>query len=487
MADDDQDPPVLSVPALDDRAVGREPAAGAAVGAAGEATVAGAGTEVEVRGEARATRNPLPEGTLAVGVGLLVSGVTAYVFLVLAARALGPERYAPLGLLWTVVFLVGPGFFLPVEQEVSRALAERRARGVGGGPLLRRAAQLTTALLVLLVVVVAATAPLTGPKLFKGEWLLVAAFALAMVGAAGGHLARGACSGQARFRPYAVFLAADGLIRLALCAALAGAGVDTPGWYGVAVGLAPILAVGVALAGERGLVTPGPDAGWRELSRALATLLAASVLSFTLVNAGPVAVDVLGTDAEQAAAGRFLNGLIIARVPLFLFQAVQAALLPKLSALAGAGRLGDFRAGLRNLLVVTAAIGAAATAGAFALGPLAVRLLFGEEFELDNRTLGLLALSCAAYMLAVALAQAVIALGGHRLVALSWAVGVATFVVATVVAADDVFLRVEVGLVAGAAVAAVAMAASLAARLAAGATPQPGAVIEALHDLPLEP
>ena len=435
----------------------------------------------------RDRRSPLPEGTLAVGAGLLVSGITAYGFLVLAARALGPEAYAPLGLLWTVVFLVGPGFFLPVEQEVSRALSERKARGIGGGPLLRRAALLTAVVLGVLLVAVAATAPLTLPKLFDDQWLLLVGLALALSGAAAGHLARGACSGQGRFRPYAVFLAADGAIRLLLCAGLSIAGVDTPGWYGVAVGVAPLVAVVIAVGRERGLVTPGPDASWSELSKALVILLVASVLSFTLVNAGPMAIDLLGSEDEQADAGRFLNGLIIARVPLFLFQAVQASLLPKLSALAGAGRFEELRAGLRNLMAVTVAIGAIATVGAFALGPEVVTLLFGAEFELDHRTLGLLALSCAAYMIAVALAQAVIALSGHRLVAGSWALGVAAFVLVTAFAADELFLRVEVGLVAGASVAAVAMALSLAARMGAGAQVDKGSVIEALHDLPLEP
>lgn len=434
-----------------------------------------------------ARTNPLPEGTLAVGGGLVVSGLAAYGFLVVSARALGPEEYAPLGLLWTVVFLVGPGFFLPVEQEVSRALAERRARGQGGGPLLRRAAMLTAAVLGVLLVAVAATAPLSLDKLFDGDVLLVVGLGLALLGTAAGHLARGACSGQGRFVPYAVFLAADGLVRLAICLGLATAGVDSPGLYGVAVGVAPVVAVLIAVAGQRGLVVDGPEAGWGELSRALGILLVASVLSFTLVNGGPMAIDLLGEESEEAQTGRFLNGLVIARVPLFLFQAVQASLLPRLSALAGAGRFDEFRTGLRNLLAVTVAIGAVATAGGFLLGPEVVSLLFGSEFELDHRTLGLLALSCAAYMLAVALAQAVIALGGHRLVALSWAVGVAAFGVTTAFASDDLFLRVELGLVAGSSVGALMMALSLVARLTAGAQPETGLVIQALHELPLEP
>jgi len=432
-----------------------------------------------------AARNPLPSGTAAVGVGLAVAGLTSYGFLAVAKRALGDDEYAPLALMWTLVFLVGPGFFLPVEQEISRALAERRARNLGGGPLLKRAALLAVGMLACLLLATAAGSGILLDKSFDGEELLVVGLGLALTGAAAGHVARGACSGQGRFRPYAVFLGADGLIRLAICVALSSAGVDSAGPYGVAVGLAPILAAIIAVGPQRGLVEAGPPASWREVTGALAALLLGSLLSFTLVNGGPLAVDLLGTDAEQAEAGRFLNALIVGRIPLFLFQAVQAALLPRLSALAGGGELEEFRVGLRRLLLVTGVLGGVAALGSYLVGPFVVQTMFDDD--VDHRTLGLLGLSCAAYMLALALGQAVIALSGHRLVAVSWGAGVAAFVFVSAFAADDVFLRVEIGLVAGSSVAAMTMGASLAARLAAGAVPETGALIEALHDLPLEP
>jgi len=210
----------------------------------------------------------------------------------------------------------------------------------------------------------------------------------------------------------------------------------------------------------------------------------ASVLSFTLVNAGPMAIDLLGSDAEQADAGRFLNALLVGRIPLFLFQAVQAALLPRLSALAGGRQLEEFRIGLRRLLIATGVLGALAAVGSYAVGPFVVKTMFDDD--VDHRTLGLLGLSCAAYMVALAIGQAVIALSGHRLVAASWGMGVAAFVIAAAASADDVFLRVEVGLVAGASVSAVCMAASLRARMRAGARLGEGSLIEALHDLPME-
>ena len=42
--------------------------------------------------------------------------------------------------------------------------------------------------------------------------------------------------------------------------------------------------------------------------------------------------------------------MLLARIPLFMFQAVQAALLPRLSRLAAKGELDEFRAGLKRLL-----------------------------------------------------------------------------------------------------------------------------------------
>ena len=112
---------------------------------------------------------------------------------------------------------------------------------------------------------------------------------------------------------------------------------------------------------------------------ALGWLLAGSVLAQSLVNAGPVAVKLLATDAEKAIAGTFLAGLIVARVPLFLFQALQASALPKLSRLAAAGEPHDFQHALRRLLLLVGALGLAGTCGALVIGPWVVTVLFGPS------------------------------------------------------------------------------------------------------------
>ena len=102
-----------------------------------------------------------------------MAGTTSYIFLVVAGRALGSEEFATLSVLWAMFFLVAPGVFIPVEQEVSRALSGRLARGVGTGPVIRRAALLGGVLLaVLIAVTLAVSVPLVD-HLFDGEVLLL--------------------------------------------------------------------------------------------------------------------------------------------------------------------------------------------------------------------------------------------------------------------------------------------------------------------------
>lgn len=398
-------------------------------------------------------RNPLPDGTLTVGTGLLINGVTAYAFLGLAGRTLGAEAFEPISVLWAMIYLLSPGFFLPLEQEVSRALANRWARGVGVGPLINQAGAIGAGLLGIVLLGTIACGPFLLDHLFDDQILVLIGLIAALAGYAAVHLARGALAGLGRFRGYAAYYVIENSLRLAACAVLVVLDVNTAGPYALAVGLAPSVALAIALRGERNLISEGPPAPRGELTAAMGSLLAASVLAAFLLYAGVVAVSLLATDAESGEASVFLAGLAIARVPVFLFQAVQAALLPKLSALAGAGRFADFRGRLRRLLAAVGLVGLAGVVGAFLLGPALIHLLFGPEYDIGRTDIALLALSSAAFMLAVALGQALIALSAQSMVGIGWFVGSVTFVVVTLLG-DDLFLRVGAGMAAGSAMAA---------------------------------
>ncbi len=64
-----------------------------------------------------------------------------------------------------------------------------------------------------------------------------------------------------------------------------------------------------------------------------------------LLNAGPIAANLLAKPGQDRLVSEFSYAVLVARVPLFLFQAVQAALLPKLARLAAQGQFDDFSRG----------------------------------------------------------------------------------------------------------------------------------------------
>ena len=147
---------------------------------------------------------PVPEGTFAVGAGLAVAGVTTYLFQILAFRGLSKPDYGALNALWVFVFVLAPGIFLPVEQEVGRAIAARRTHGIGGSPVARRAGILGLAFAVALslaVVIVAATTSVVD-NLFAGNTGLVICLVFSLFTFGFELLARGVfAGGSARHNP----------------------------------------------------------------------------------------------------------------------------------------------------------------------------------------------------------------------------------------------------------------------------------------------
>lgn len=440
--------------------------------------------ELSAPEDASAKRTPLPEGTLAVGCGLLVAGLSSYAFFKVGQEALGKDDFKPIVALWFATFVLAPGFFLPLEQEMGRALAHRRALGQGGRPVVSRVVPLGVGIAGVIVAILAAFSAFTTREFFEGYALVTAALIVAFLSYAPTHLARGICSGQGRFAAYGLVMGSDGFVRVLGCIILWLTGVHNVGAYALLVALSPLSGV-LIVSVTGGLKTePGPPAAWSEVTPNLGWLLLGSLMGAGLVNAGPIAIDLLAEASESEKVTRFGNGVLLSRVPLFLFQAVQAALLPRLARLAARGDLEEFRRGFRQLMLVVIAVGAIGTIGSFAVGPPILDLVY--DGGLDRRTLTMLALGSALYMVALATAQAVIALHGHALVGIGWLIGMITFLVGVAFSADDLYLRVEIGLVASSLAALCVFSIALARLLAIGATVDPDSLSDAVSDRPLE-
>jgi O-antigen/teichoic acid export membrane protein len=432
----------------------------------------------------QASRIALPEGTVTVGIGLFIAGISAYIFFKIGQQALGQDGFKPIVAMWFIAFALAPGFFLPIEQEVSRAIAHRRALGQGGLPVIKRIAPLAIIILLTLVVVIAVFSSSISANMFEGYGIVTFCLVLTLVSYAPMHLARGICSGTGRFGAYGIIIGADGAVRVIGCAVLWLAGVTHVGPYAFMIGFSPIVGViAVGLAGKL-RVDDGPEATWSEVTPNLGWLLMGSLFAAALVNAGPITVDILGSSEPAEVVTRFGNAVIFARIPLFLFQAVQAALLPRLAKLAAQRNLSEFSRGFRQLMILVCGVGVVGTIGAFLIGPQVLDLVY--QGGIDRRTMTLLALASAMYMVGLATAQAVIALRGHAIVALGWFASFSGFVLIAWLSSNDLYLRVELALVGSSLIAIVVFGAALRKLMRSDAIFDPESILDAFAERPLD-
>jgi O-antigen/teichoic acid export membrane protein len=356
---------------------------------------------------------------------------------------LDPADYSSLVVLMALLFGLGNGIMQPLEQELARAVSSRRAHGIGPGPVIRRAVVLGAIFAAAVCVLVVVGQFFVKRDSING-WLVVALL-IGLLGFCAGHLTRGTLSSHHRFGAYAAFFGADGLSRMALAAVFGAVGVSAVGVYGLVFAITPFIGIGVAMARQRGLLEDGPEAPWHELTKALGWLLLGTASLSLLLQGGTIAVDWLASPSQAEAAGVFTNGLQTARIPLFLFQAVLAALLPKLSRLATTRDYDAFLVSLRRLVFTILALGLVATIAAAALGPFFTEIVFHSDYQLGARDLALLAASFVVIMATICVDQALVALTSHPRMALGWLLALITFVVVTALG-NDLFLRVELGL-----------------------------------------
>jgi O-antigen/teichoic acid export membrane protein len=304
---------------------------------------------------------------------------------------------------------------------------------------------------VLVVAVCGAALALAGPMVehvFDRQEALFWCFLASVLSYAASFLARGALTGLGDFAGYGALVFGEAAIRLVLAAAATLLGWRTPTTYGLAIAVAPLLATAlVTRLGRRTSLTPGHHVATGRVVVAMAWLTSGSLLAQLVANAAPVMVQVFAQTGSKAA-GVFLGALVVARLPLYLFQAAQATMLPNFSALAAHGEHHAFRLGVRRLVQVCLLLVVVATLGAAALGPWSVGLLFGEGFDVDRRTITVLTAASCIYLLATALVNVGVAAGRHHLATWCWLTGTVAFVVVAV-AVDRLLPRAELAYLAG--------------------------------------
>jgi O-antigen/teichoic acid export membrane protein len=411
-------------------------------------------------------------GAAILSVGIGVTGLVTYAYFALASHTLSEHDYGGITLLWSAVFITVSVLYRPVEQLLSRTIADREARGRRGLEHLRVAA---TIQLALGAVFAAAALALRGPlqdDLFGGSetlyWVLIAA----VLCYAASYFARGYLAGNRRFGLYGALVFMEAVSRCLFALAVAVGIASGQSVVALGIAAAPLVSLAVvpfalgtqlrrshqssvvshqetadaeafehAAAGE-----PGEEP---EFTLAHGTGFAVAVLLVmlseqTFLNAGPLLVKATEGAGGAALAGFTFNVLLIARAPLQLFQAIQTSILPHLTRLRASGEADPFKRSVNVTLTAIAGFAGAVALAMLVAGPFVMDVVFGGEFDYDRGGLVLIAVGMGLYLSAATLNQALLARGLTRQASVCWVASACGFVALLLLPGfDDRVLQVE--------------------------------------------
>jgi O-antigen/teichoic acid export membrane protein len=418
------------------------------------AAESGPAEEGILEAEAAEPRRGYGRGAAILSVGIATTGVVTFAYFAVASHVLPEVQYKGISLLWSVMFVVISIIYRPIEQLLSRTIAERRARGHHEHPY-RVPVTIQAGFAALFAAVALA---LKGPiesDVFDGSSTLYWVLVVGTLAYAASYFARGWLAGHERFALYGglVFLESTSRFLFAVAAAI---GI-TGGQGAVALGIAAapfVSLVVVPWAFSRRKAAEGrtgprggksQDAG---LSMSHGVGFAVSVVGImlaeqTLLNAAVITADI--TAADAALAGFVFNVLLIARAPLQLFQSIQTSLLPHLTGLEATAGAADFGRAIRVTVLAIAAFAGVVALALLAVGPWAMDVLFGGNHHYGRVGLAVVALGMGLHLISGTLNQAALARRQAKLAASAWLLSAALFVgfVLTPAISDQV-LRVEV-------------------------------------------
>ena len=349
-----------------------------------------------------------------------------------------------------MLFITVSVIYRPIEQLLSRTIADRRARGFEHDHPLRTPLilQLSFALAFLVIALV-----LRGPiqdDLFDGSSTLYWILVVAVLAYAASYFARGWLAGHQWFGSTAGSCSSR---RSRAWPSRSPSRSGSPRASRRSRSAWPprrscrsSSCRGRSRAGRprRSARRDADELGLGRGGRFALAVLAVMIAEQTLLNAAVLLVDVTSEDA--AVAGFVFNVLLIARAPLQLFQAIQGSLLPHLAGLEAREGKAEFARAIRVTILAIAGFAGAVALGLVLIGPFAMDLLFDDAFTYGRWGLALVALGMGAHLAAGTLNQAALARDRAGTAAAAWLVTAGAFVAFMVSPlVDDELLRAEVG------------------------------------------
>jgi O-antigen/teichoic acid export membrane protein len=403
-------------------------------------------------------------------IGIASTGVFTFLYLALASHDLDKASYSRISLCWAIMFVILSVIYRPIEQLLSRTIADRRARGLHGHPL-RVPALIQGSFALLFLVVSLALRHEIEHGIFDGSTALYWILVVGVMAYAASYFARGWLAGHERFDLYGGLVFLESTSRFLFAVAVAVGIGSGQGVVGLGMTVAPFVSLTVipfafsrmsrrapAVVEFADAAREGPVHGQLEQAATDLTLrhgagFAVSVVGImfaeqTLMNAGVLVVAAsTGGSVTSGLTGFVFNVLLIVRAPLQLFQAIQTSILPHLAGLEAREDPEEFHRAIRITVLVIAGFAVVVALGLLAVGPPVMTALLGNKgYTYARLGLAVVGLGMGLHLISGTLNQAALARGRATIAAVAWMAAAVLFVVfvATHTIANEV-TRVEVG------------------------------------------
>ena len=376
-------------------------------------------------------------------VSQVLLAVAGYLLLALAARSMPAADFAVISAFYLLLNTIGRGVFASVELETSRVLAAADAAGRNGRPVLATAMRHAAVLLVVAIALSLAATPLL-PGFDVAVALAIGSCTMAV-----SYCVRGPLAARRRFRAYSLTFLLEAAFTLLGAVALALAGVNTMvGWAAVLVLSPGVAAVLVAFRTSRVGLFARMRTLWSSRERDVARgsehqIIMTAVIWTSLFylssqgvwNLAPVSVTSALAMVPSEAAG-FVAVAVILRAPVFVFPAIQAVLLPSVSAAAQHNDRDGTRRALRPPLFLLGAVSIPWLLAATLVVPWMARTVFAVRDVPPWPATTALAASTLIGAAAFVLQTRVLAFRRHRDVGLAWLSGLCVLGLVSAVPGD---------------------------------------------------
>lgn len=380
-------------------------------------------------------------GTATIVAGTAAGALAVLVYEVIAGRALGTDGFAPIGVLWTVGFIVFTVLMLPIEQYITRTLI----LAGGDGKAVRRHGPLIASVLATATIAGIAFSALAVDRFFDGDRQFVLVVAALLVTRSALVTARGFLAGHRRFGAYGIAITLEGaaLVGGALVASLASAEAPAYGW---AMALAPLTVFVLRPFRKPAALGPARDEDVSP-SYFLGWLLVATAAAQLILAGGPIVVSLIGGSPEEVSI--FFVTFTLFRGPITSAYNLVARVLPDFTAMASDHRIDDLHRWARRLVAGGAAFAAFGFVAAFLIGPLIVAAIYGDEFEPSALVSGLGGAGVGAGLAVLFVHQIYVARGHTRRLAATWLASLALATAIVALSPGDAIVRVAAGFAGG--------------------------------------